>query len=105
MDQLQRPRSFPNPRTQYTLKEMSVVWHLYGGRDFSPPQPPKSSGGLGKGRESQRRTGLKYWDKKQAMCVHGTAWKLGGGPGRDHMVLVEMELDKVSERPSHVTCM
>lgn len=99
MDQLQPPRSFPDPHTQYTLKEMTVVWHLFGGRDFSTPQSPHAAGGRGRGKDpegARRRTGLRCWEKRRDVCLHGCAWKTGGGSGRDHTVLVEVELDKVT---------
>ena len=41
VDQLQRPKHFPEPVLQYTLKELTIVWHLYGGHDF-PTHPPSS---------------------------------------------------------------
>lgn len=34
MDQLKAPKSFPQPVLRYTLREISLVWHLYGGLDF-----------------------------------------------------------------------
>lgn len=43
-DHLKAPDRFPEPEYQYTLREMSVVWHIYGGRDFSPPPRGSSSG-------------------------------------------------------------
>ena len=33
-DQLSAPSHFPPAVFSYTVKEMSVAWHLYGGRDF-----------------------------------------------------------------------
>lgn len=100
MDQLHRPRSFPDPQTQYTLKEMTLVWHLYGGRDFSvPPAAETVRGRRGPERERQSkdRTSLRCWSGKN-MGLHGTSWKSGGGAGRDHTVLVEVELDKVRQQ-------
>lgn len=29
-----RPLHFPVPEIRYLVKEISVVWHLYGGKDF-----------------------------------------------------------------------
>ncbi len=48
MDALRSPKHYPNPVAKYSLKEMTIVWHLYGGDDFglnvaSPPSR-KSSG-------------------------------------------------------------
>ena len=130
-DQLQRPKHFPEPVMQYTLKEMTLIWHLYGGRDFGPAKDhsspssasssPASSpyntkrqfrdathtsgaattvrartngglGGFGKGRGLREKTGGKKGDAKRG---GPSDWKTAGGPGRDHSVLVELELDKV----------
>lgn len=33
-DLLKAPRHFPAPILRYTLCEMTLVWHMYGGRDF-----------------------------------------------------------------------
>ena len=95
MDQLYRPRSYPEPKTQYTLKDMTVVWHLYGGRDFA-----FTGGSAGKGRQPVsrelrpiRHSPLRYWGTRKDVC--GSSLKTGGGVGRDHSVLVEVELDKV----------
>ena len=136
---------------QYTLKEITVVWHLYGGGDFSlPPQssaasspgssplnvkrlprdggyghsPPlrirtTSGGGSGSngraystgkspvaGKKHQRGSkssaGGAYISGDAAKLAKGMKgrgsggdWKAAGGPGRDHTVLMEIELDKV----------
>ena len=40
MDQLRRPKHFPEPVLQYTLKEITILWHIYGGHDFTPSSPP-----------------------------------------------------------------
>lgn len=45
-DHLKAPDKFPDPEHQYTLREMSVVWHIYGGNDFSQPRRGSSSGEL-----------------------------------------------------------
>ena len=34
-DQLKAPEHFPPAVQRYTLKEMSLVWYMYGGSDFS----------------------------------------------------------------------
>lgn len=34
-DQLKAPENFPLAVYRYTLREMSLVWHMYGGNDFS----------------------------------------------------------------------
>lgn len=149
-DQLQRPKHFPEPVTQYTLKEITVVWHLYGGRDFGPPPHDSSSstpspgsspliirrgskdgsrpvtpirtsgtnGARGLGSGTSPVTPRKYStspkssspfvafggvSKTKGRRVAGGKkpggtqdWKTAGGPGRDHDILMELELDKVT---------
>ncbi len=127
---------------QYTLKEITIVWHLYGGSDFSPapkassssphsssPSPgsspmfgrrlsrdslPLTSQVLGRRRSNSGghspSTGRRRLPdpvaikgaRRSAAGGRGSGpadWRLAGGPGRDHNVLMEIELDKVcSER-------
>ena len=33
-DLLRAPAGFPVPQSRVVLREVSVVWHLYGGKDF-----------------------------------------------------------------------
>ena len=33
-DLLKAPRHFPNANVRYTLCEMTLIWHMFGGRDF-----------------------------------------------------------------------
>lgn len=35
-DLLRAPAHFPVPSTRVVLREVSLIWHLYGGRDFGP---------------------------------------------------------------------
>ena len=163
-DQLQRPKHYPEPVVQYTLKEMTVIWHMYGGRDFqpndlstspstSPASSPHSShrhyntatghsntfytaqdlfstgrtayrpntgsngrtksmdstSGVSRGsyssssspRAGRARNGDSGSGKRRKVVGGGSGkrapsdWKVVGGPGRDHSVLIELELDKV----------
>uniref|UniRef100_A0A8D8U0S0 Autophagy-related protein 2 n=3 Tax=Cacopsylla melanoneura TaxID=428564 RepID=A0A8D8U0S0_9HEMI len=34
-DLLQPPKHFPTPTQRYTLRETTIVWHIYGGSDFA----------------------------------------------------------------------
>lgn len=36
IDQLKAPSHYPKPEVRYTLRELSLIWYMYGGRDFSP---------------------------------------------------------------------
>ena len=38
-DLLKAPKHFPLPVLRYTLCEMNLIWHMYGGKDFGNPQP------------------------------------------------------------------
>jgi autophagy-related protein 2 len=44
MDILKAPKHYPRPVMKYSLQEMTIVWHLYGGSDFSNSPSRKSSG-------------------------------------------------------------
>ncbi len=80
---------------------MTIVWHLYGGSDFSPPSPStqytqRSRSGSG----ASSAVGRKYSSSPGADFVKvppvgGRDKKIAGGPGRRHDVLIELELDKV----------
>ena len=189
-NQLQRPKHYPEPILAYTLKEMTVIWHMYGGRDFQSSTPPSTSpspspspssphsshrhhsnattgtghsnthyyssaqdqshsgrttypyrpntgssngrttksadfmssassssrgsytlssspragrdyGGGGNGGNGKRRSGGGGGGKRAAP----SDWRVAGGPGRDHSVLIELELDKVSVIKYKSMCM
>ena len=44
-DTSKAPLHFPVPVVRYLVKEVSLVWHLYGGKDFgtAPPTSPAKS--------------------------------------------------------------
>lgn len=42
-DVLKAPKSFPTPVLRYTLYEMSITWHMYGGSDFKTTPDCSSS--------------------------------------------------------------
>uniref|UniRef100_A0A669AVB1 Autophagy related 2B n=1 Tax=Oreochromis niloticus TaxID=8128 RepID=A0A669AVB1_ORENI len=70
-----RGANFPIPEVRYLIREISVIWHLYGGKDFgsvtSIVSPARSRG--------------------QAKA---SGW-VGGGKGRNPDVLMEIQLSKV----------
>lgn len=44
-DTSKTPLHFPVPLMRYVVKEISLIWHLYGGKDFgniTPTSPAKS---------------------------------------------------------------
>ena len=42
-DLLKSPEHFPVPECRYTLKELTFVWHMYGGSDFTHENKTKSA--------------------------------------------------------------
>lgn len=38
-DVLKTPKNFPSAVYRYTLCEMTLIWHMYGGKDFEDPHP------------------------------------------------------------------
>ncbi|KAJ8967900.1 hypothetical protein NQ317_015422 [Molorchus minor] len=102
-DLLKPPKNFPIPIMRYTLCEMTVVWHMYGGNDFKVPDKDSkkktvnfsdthlsdsiSFSNTGRG-EVNIGSNL---DKKKA----NIPWILRGGVNRDHSVLMELQLNKV----------
>ncbi|KAG2460360.1 ATG2A protein, partial [Polypterus senegalus] len=96
-DLLKAPSRFPVPETRIMLREISVVWHLYGGRDFGgKPTPTHStvhsprvkSGGHTPARSSPSRSA--------APPRPQNSWRVQGGGGRSHSMLMEIQLSKVS---------
>ncbi|KYO28151.1 hypothetical protein Y1Q_0009079 [Alligator mississippiensis] len=94
-DLLRAPARFPTPESRVLLRDVSIVWHLYGGRDFGsgrgPPghaHSPRMKPGLGSTRGSPSRPTL-------ASRPQNT-WRAQGGAGRQHNMLMEIQLTKVS---------
>ncbi|XP_074087234.1 autophagy-related protein 2 homolog A isoform X1 [Macrotis lagotis] len=87
-DLLRAPAHFPVPTSRLVLREVSLVWHLYGGRDFGPHLGHRTKSGLSGPRGSPSRcSGL---NRPQ------NSWRTQGGSGRQHHVLMEIQLSKVS---------
>ncbi|XP_051578281.1 autophagy-related protein 2 homolog B-like isoform X1 [Myxocyprinus asiaticus] len=82
------PLHFPMPEVRYLVKEISVVWHLYGGKDFGggvlSSSPARSRGCTPHSSPSQTPV-------RQAR--RGS--RAGGGWGRNPDVLMEIQLSKV----------
>ncbi|KAG5882217.1 hypothetical protein JTB14_024728 [Gonioctena quinquepunctata] len=102
-DILKPPKSFPNSLTRYTLCDMTVVWHMYGGHDFklSDSESKKKTVNFSDTRLSDTvsfsnsdRKGVSitsFADKKKL----DLPWLLKGGVNRDHNVHMELHLNKV----------
>ncbi|XP_075148411.1 autophagy-related 2 [Haematobia irritans] len=106
-DILKAPPTFPPPEFRYTLCEMTITWHLYGGNDFAPTETTPSSG-------SSKDFGSDATPSMSEAYRHGVSnasnqcrpqqakkpkekltWKSKGGKDRNHEVLVEIQLSKV----------
>uniref|UniRef100_A0A667YET7 Autophagy related 2B n=1 Tax=Myripristis murdjan TaxID=586833 RepID=A0A667YET7_9TELE len=80
--------NFPVPEVRYLIREISVVWHLYGGKDFGnaafTASPVRSRGSTPHSSPSQTPV-------RQSR----TLGRAGGGRGRNPDVLMEIQLSKV----------
>lgn len=83
-DSSKAPLHLPVPAIRYAVKEVSLVWHLYGGKDFAtvPPTSPAKSYSSPHSSPSQTPT------------RHGRQ-TVYGGKGRNHDFLMEIQLSKV----------
>ncbi|XP_011643358.1 autophagy-related protein 2 homolog B [Pogonomyrmex barbatus] len=118
-DLLQTPPNYPAPVLKYTLCEMTLIWHMYGGNDFDSSQPQSAKhvtindnvrNNITHGR-SRSAIGAVGFNKSSPNEVHfGSVpnspratrsneslidWHTLGGPGRRHDVLMELQLSKV----------
>ncbi|XP_034869063.1 autophagy-related protein 2 homolog A isoform X3 [Mirounga leonina] len=87
-DLLRAPAHFPVPSSRVVLREVSLVWHLYGGRDFGPQPGHRARGSFMGPRGSPSRCSGPNRPQN--------SWRTQGGTGRQHHVLMEIQLSKVS---------
>ncbi|XP_023510150.2 autophagy-related protein 2 homolog A isoform X1 [Equus caballus] len=87
-DLLRAPAHFPVPSSRVVLREVSLVWHLYGGRDFGPHPGHRARVSLTAPRGSPSRSSGPNRPQN--------SWRTQGGSGRQHHVLMEIQLSKVS---------
>ncbi|XP_054846840.1 autophagy-related protein 2 homolog A [Eublepharis macularius] len=94
-DLLKAPSRFPMPESRVMLREISVVWHLYGGRDFGVGRStsghvhsPRAKPCLSSARSSPSRSSVTNRPQN--------TWRAQGGTGRIHDLLMEIQLTKVS---------
>ncbi|KAG7510053.1 hypothetical protein JOB18_012075 [Solea senegalensis] len=80
--------NFPIPEVRYLIKEISVVWHLYGGKDFGSTTFAASP--------ARSRGSTPYCSPSQTPVRQASAsGRAGGGRGRRPDVLMEIQLSKV----------
>ncbi|XP_017685297.1 PREDICTED: autophagy-related protein 2 homolog B isoform X3 [Lepidothrix coronata] len=82
-DTSKAPLHFPVPLVRYVVKEISLIWHLYGGRDFgtAPPTSPAKSF-------------IPHSSPSHTPTRHGRNTACGGR-GRNPDFLMEIQLSKV----------
>lgn len=123
-DLLQAPQDFPMALVRYTLCEMTITWHMYGGSDFGRagrhtiPTNTMSTRHTAVEEEAEEvvylgmsdayRQGVSYSSGPGAKKGGGggpvsgsTTWRTCGGPDRRQDVLIEFQLNRV--RFSHET--
>ncbi|XP_059908269.1 autophagy-related protein 2 homolog B [Gadus macrocephalus] len=81
--------NYPVPEVRYLIKEISVIWHLYGGKDFGnitfTASPARSRG----------TTPYSSPCQTPVRQVRPAGGRPGGGRGRNPDVLMEIQLSKV----------
>ncbi|XP_042294778.1 autophagy-related protein 2 homolog A isoform X2 [Sceloporus undulatus] len=94
-DLLKAPSRFPVPESRVMMREISVVWHLYGGRDFGASRlgsghvhSPRTKPSLSSVRSSPSRSSVTNRPQN--------TWRAQGGASRIHDLLMEIQLTKVS---------
>ncbi|XP_042117068.2 autophagy-related protein 2 homolog B isoform X2 [Peromyscus maniculatus bairdii] len=84
MDSSKAPLHFPIPAIRYVVKEVSLVWHLYGGKDFATVPPTSPAKSYISPHSSPSQTPTRHG--RHTVC---------GGKGRNHDFLMEIQLSKV----------
>ncbi|CAH1792670.1 unnamed protein product [Owenia fusiformis] len=97
-DQLKAPEHFPSAVYRYTLKEMSLVWCMYGGSDFGDKDSLHR-------KKVKHNSPIRYSNQRSDPITIGhnpykgsgdkLGWQARGGPGRDIDTLMELHLNKV----------
>ncbi|XP_044278561.1 autophagy-related protein 2 homolog A isoform X2 [Varanus komodoensis] len=101
-DLLKAPPHFPVPKSRILMRDISVVWHLYGGRDFGPGRSasahsPRTKPPLASARSSPSRSAVTNRPQN--------TWRAQGGASRIHDLLMEIQLTKVSfQHEAYASC-
>ncbi|XP_035768737.1 autophagy-related protein 2 homolog A [Neolamprologus brichardi] len=92
-DLLRAPSRFPVPQSRVVLREISVVWHLYGGKDFGGRPMSLHAQNINRGRSAPVRGSP---SRSAPSSRPQNSWRSAGGIGRQHSLLMEIQLTKVS---------
>uniref|UniRef100_A0A3P9I7C6 Autophagy related 2A n=1 Tax=Oryzias latipes TaxID=8090 RepID=A0A3P9I7C6_ORYLA len=94
-DLLRAPSRFPVPQSRLMLREISVVWHLYGGKDFGGKPISIHAPSTNRGRSAP--AGVRGSPSRAVPSSRPqNSWRWAGGSGRQHSLLMEIQLTKVS---------
>lgn len=94
-DLLRAPSRFPVPQSRVVLREISVVWHLYGGKDFGGKPLSIHAQHANRGRSVP--AGVRGSPSRSVTSSRPqNSWRWAGGSGRQHTLLMEIQLTKVS---------
>lgn len=106
-DLLKPPKHFPPAVLRYTLCEMTLIWHIYGGYDFqtsnTEKEPQKKTVNF-EDRVKLQTSEVSFSTSDVTRVVFTTTepkekpthgWRTKGGIKRDHDVLMELQLNKV----------
>ncbi|KAF3693991.1 Autophagy-related protein 2 -like protein A [Channa argus] len=94
-DLLRAPSRFPVPQSRVVLREISVVWHLYGGKDFGGKPISVHAQHANRGRLVP--AGVRGSPSRSITSSRPqNSWRWAGGSGRQHTLLMEIQLTKVS---------
>ncbi|XP_061581548.1 autophagy-related protein 2 homolog A [Cololabis saira] len=94
-DLLRAPSRFPVPQSRVVLREISVVWHLYGGKDFGGKPMSIHAQTANRGRSVP--AGVRGSPSRSVGSSRPqNSWRWAGGSGRQHTLLMEIQLTKVS---------
>ncbi|KAJ0002898.1 hypothetical protein NQD34_008047 [Periophthalmus magnuspinnatus] len=93
-DLLRAPSRFPVPKNRMVLREISVVWHLYGGKDFGKSISIHNQNA---NRVRSVPAGVRGSPSRSVGSSRPqNSWRWAGGSGRQHSLLMEIQLSKVS---------
>lgn len=98
VDLLHPPAGYPTPASTYILKELSVTWRLFGGRDFGPRPEEKLSPHSGSGYVMIPSRSPQARRRSDSTSGRDDRWKEQGGMSRDRNILMEIELSKIRVR-------
>ncbi|CAL9707012.1 unnamed protein product [Knipowitschia caucasica] len=94
-DLLRAPSRFPVPKNRMVLREISVVWHIYGGKDFGGKSGPIQTPNVYRARSVP--AGVRGSPSRTVGSSRPqNSWRGAGGSGRQHSMLMEIQLTKVS---------